>query len=220
MKEGLFRHLDAQAQADLQAICHVRLYRKGTRLFVEGQRARALFVLCRGRTKVTAATSLGRSLLVRIVKAGEVLGMNAVILNQPYDTTAEAIESAHAQYITQSDFQRFLRTHSEIFPCVIEQLSSELRGAYRHMICAFTARTARARLAKFLLDWAYSEALPTSNGLSFQLGLTHEEISGMIGSSRETVSRLLSDFRDRGFIQTKGKLISVPDTNQLKALLP
>lgn len=219
MKGGLFQHLDAQAQSDLQANSHVRLYPKGALLFVEGQPVGGVFVLCRGRAKLTVVTPQPRPLIVRIAKTGDTLGVSALILNVPYEATAEIMEPTRVQYISGSDFVRFLRTNENFALSVMEQLSTELHAATRHMISTCGARTNRGKLARLLLDSASCEVTSTPNGVWFQLGLTHEEISGLIGSSRETVSRLLSDFRDRGLIQTDGKFVSLSDPNQLKALL-
>lgn len=219
MTGGLFQHLDDQAQADLHAICHVRLYPKGARLFAEGQHARGLFSLCRGRAKLAVANSRGHWAIVRVATAGEVLGLREVMTNQPYEATAQTLEPTQVQYVERRDFHRFLRAHESISLRVIEQLSRELCSAYRHIVCALADGTTRAELARLLRNFANSEALPASDGVSFQLGLTHEEMSGIIGSSRETVSRVMSDFQAHGLIQIQGRFICVPDVDQLRALL-
>ena len=81
------------------------------------------------------------------------------------------------------------------------------------------ASTARAKLAGLLLDWADQAAKRAASDVHFQLRMTHEEIGELVGSSRETIARILSDFRRRGLIQSEGRSITISDRSKLEALL-
>ncbi len=218
-EENLFCQLGPQALAGLNAIRQTSVCPKGTLLFVEGQPPRGLFIMCSGRAKLTLTSTGSRSLIVSVADAGEVLGLSAVMSNTAYDVSAETLEFAQVNFIPRDDFLRFLQNHGEISLRVALHLSMELRRAYHQVARIVLAPTARAKLAGLLLDWSGRDNQPTAEGVRFQLHLTHEEIGELIGSSRETIGRLLSDFRRKGLIQTEGMSITIPDPRKLEVLL-
>ena len=219
MQEGFLHELRPEDMVQLEAISQVRYLAKGEQLFTQGEPARGVFLLNRGRAKVIITTLRGRSVIGRIAKEGEVLGLSAVMLNQPFEGTAETLETSEVQFVTGRDFQRLLRKHENLSLRLMEQLSWELRSLYRCIALNSGDKTTRAKLARLLLDWASSETLRTSDDSYFHLGLTHKEISEMIGSSRETVCRILNDFDSTGLIRMRGSLVCLPDPSQLRALL-
>ena len=218
-EESLFCRLGPEALRELNAIRQTSVYPKGALLFVEGQPCRGLFVLCSGHAKLTASSPRGRSVIVRIARAGEVLGLSAVISNTPYEVSAETLVPAEANFLPREGFLRFLQNNGEVSVRVDHYLSVELQRAYNQVVRIALAPTARAKFAGLLLDWAEREGQPATKGTRFQLRLTHEEIGELIGSTRETVTRLFNDFRRRGLIKTNGTLVSVPDQGKLKAFL-
>jgi len=218
-EESLFCRLGPEALRELNAIRQTSVYPKGALLFVEGQPCRGLFVLCSGHAKLTASSPRGRSVIVRIAKAGEVLGLSAVISNTPYEVSAETLEPAEVNFLSREDFLHFLQEFGEVSVRVAQHLGMELLRVHNQLSRIALGPTARAKLASVLLDWGWSETSQEGGKLEFHLRLSHEEIGALIGSSRETVTRLLSDFRRRGLVKTKGTLVSVPDPEKLKALL-
>ncbi|MBI4466910.1 MAG: Crp/Fnr family transcriptional regulator [Acidobacteria bacterium] len=187
-------------------------------LFVEGQPARGLFLICSGKVKLTASSPQGRSLIVRVAEPGEVLGLSAVISNADYEVSAQTLEPAQISFLPRPDFLRFLGSYGEVSVRVAEHLSMELRRAYHQVARIALAPTARAKLAGLLLDWASQDSQPAPKGVRFHLRLTQEEIGELIGSSRETVSRLLNDLRRKGLIDIKGTLVTLPEPRKLEAL--
>jgi len=218
-EESLFCRLGPEALRELNAIRQTSLYPKGALLFVEGQPCRGLFILCSGRAKLTASSPGGRSIIVRVVEAGEVLGLSAAISSTPYEVSAETLAPAEANFLPREGFLRFLENNGEVSVRVAQCLSVELQRAYSQVVRIALAPTARAKFAGLLLDWADREGQSLSKGTRFQLRLTHEEIGELIGSSRETVTRLFNDFRRRGLIKTSGAFITIPDQFKLRALL-
>ncbi|MFQ5662609.1 MAG: Crp/Fnr family transcriptional regulator [Terriglobia bacterium] len=218
-EESLFCQLAAEALPALNAIRQTSLYPKGAVLFVEGQPCRGLFILCSGKAKLTASSPHGRSVIVGVAGAGEVLGLSAVMSNAAYEVSAETLEPAQVNFLPRDDFLRFLQTYGEVSVRVAQHLSMELRRAYHQVARIALAPSARAKLVGLLLEWASREAEPASPGVRFQLPLTHEEIAELIGSSRETVTRLLSEFRRKGLIRTRGTVITLLHPAKLKAIV-
>ena len=218
-EDRLFCNLPNAAVSELNAMRQVSVYPKGSVLYVEGQSPRGVFVLCAGSAKLTMTSARGRSLIVRIAEAGEVLGLGPTVANTPHELTAETLEPTEVNFLPRDGVLRFLQGHGEVALRVAQHLSMELRRAYRQAARIALAPTARAKLAGLLLDWASHQARPTSNGACFQLRLTHEEIGELIGSSRETVTRTLQDLCHKGAIQIKGTTVLVPDPTRLESIL-
>jgi CRP/FNR family cyclic AMP-dependent transcriptional regulator len=218
-EDSLFCGLGPEPLQALNSIRRPAAYPKGALLFVEGQPCRGLFVLCSGKAKLTTSSARGRSVIVRIAGAGEVLGLSAAISNRPYQVSAEILEPAEANFLAREDFVHFLQSYGEVSVRVAQHLSMELQRAYTQVSRIALAPGARAKLASFLLDWAERESQPNAKPAQFHLRLSHEEIGALIGSSRETVTRLLSDFRRRGWLKTKGTLMTLPAPEKLRELL-
>lgn len=219
-EERLFCDLSRQALSELNAIRQTSVYPKGAILFVEGQPSRGIFLLCTGSAKLTATSGRGGAVIVRVADTGEVLGLSAVMSDAAYEVSAETLEPSEVSFLPREDFHRFLQRNGEVSLRVARHLSMELRRAYHQVIRIALGPNARAKLAGLLLDWASYHARPAARGgVCFHLRLTHEEIGELIGSSRETVTRLLNGLRRQGLIQTQGTLVTVPDPAKLEAIL-
>ncbi|MGH9731482.1 MAG: Crp/Fnr family transcriptional regulator [Candidatus Acidiferrales bacterium] len=217
LQERVFCNLSPPALQRLSAITSASSYPKGATLFVEGQTARGVFILCNGRVKLSTSSIDGKTLIVRIADSGEVLGLPATITGKPYELTADAVEPVQANFISRTDFLNFLRDHGEAALRVAQQLGETYHAAISEMRSIGLAHSAGEKLARFLLDWCDSHG----NGkeeTSAKLTLTHEEIAQMIGASRETVTRLFTDFKKKQLLQVKGSTLILSDKEALEHL--
>ena len=87
--ERPFCNLSDDAVAELTSITNTIVQPKGALLFVEGEEARGVYILCSGRVKQTMLSAAGRTLIVNVVEPGQVLGVSAAMLGKPYEVTAE-----------------------------------------------------------------------------------------------------------------------------------
>lgn len=217
-KDRLFCNLAPGTLALLDAISSPATYPKGAILFVEGQEPRGVFVICNGRVKLSASSPGGKSLILRIALPGEVIGLPGTISGKPYEATAEAHEPIQVNFIPRKPFLEFLRAHGEVALKVAETLSDIYYATYREVRCLGLSGSAEEKLAWFLLDFAARRA--SDDGQTrVVLTLTHEEIAEIIGSSRETVTRLFSDFKRKGFVQVHGSTLVLVDKTGLRELL-
>src|SRR5208283_4853470 len=111
--QRLFCDLAPAALASLDAISSSATYPRGAVLFVEGQEPRGVFIICNGRVKLTATAPDGKSVIVRVADAGEVVGLPGTISGKPYELTAEALEPIQANFIPRADFLQFLKGNGE-----------------------------------------------------------------------------------------------------------
>jgi CRP/FNR family transcriptional regulator len=217
-EERLFCNLSEGAVRAMAAITSSAAYPKGATLFVEAQPARGVFILCSGRVKLSTSSADGKTLILRIAEPGEVLGLPATITGTHYELTADVIEPAQANFIPRNEFLTFLKENGEAALRVAQQLGETYHSAISEMRTIGLSHSAGEKLARFLLEWAAN--YPEEKGqVRIKLTLTHEEIAQMIGSSRETVTRLLADFRKRQILQVNGSTLLIKNKQGLEAIV-
>ena len=144
---------------------------------------------------------------------------SATILGRPYEVSAETIEPSQLNFIKRDDFLKFLNTHLEACMHTAQQLSEKYHSAQREIRSLGLSQTTAEKLARLLLDWCVNDGEMTAKGTRLKVLLTHEEIAQMIGTTRETVTRLLSDFKRRKIIDVKGSTLLVSNRNDLEAMV-
>lgn len=154
---------------------------------------------------------------MRIADPGEVLGLPATVTEKPYELTAELIEPTQANFIPRQEFLNFLRELGEVGLRVAQQLGETYHLAIAEMRTIGLSHSAGEKLARFLLDLSADHAVEKGE-VKLTLTLTHEEIAQMMGASRETVTRLFSDFKKKQFIQVKGSTVIIKDKAGLEHL--
>lgn len=217
-KNRPFCNMAEDAVGAMETIKFTGVYPKGSTLFVEGEQPRGVFILCSGRAKLTTTSAEGRTLIVKVAEAGEVLGASATILGRPYEVSGETLEPSQVNFIRRDDFLRFLTTFPEACMHTAQQLSEKYEAAQREIRSLGLAQTTSEKLAKLILDWCEGGE-QTPQGTRLQVLLTHEEIAQMIGTTRETVTRLLSDFKRRKLINVKGASFFVLAREQMRAMV-
>ena len=189
-------------------------------LFVEGQSPRGIFVLCKGRVKLSICSTDGKTLILKIAEPGEVLGLSASVSGKPYELTAETADPCQVNFVKREDFVRFLREHSDACLRVAEQLSDKYNTACREIRSLGLSHSASEKLAKLLLEWSVKAGEAAKAEPRVKLALTHEEIAQMIGTScaRAKVTRLFADLKKRQIVQAKGSTLLIRNKSALKAM--
>ncbi|HVR38242.1 MAG TPA: Crp/Fnr family transcriptional regulator [Thermoanaerobaculia bacterium] len=208
-----------QAIASLEKIKFTGVYPKGSLLFVEGEESRGVFILCSGKVKLTTTSSEGRTLIVRVAEAGDVLGASAVILKRAYEVSAETLEPSQVNFIRHDDFMQFLASEKEAMMSIARQLSGDYYAAQREIRSFGLAQTTSEKLARLVLDWCDQRGEKTDHGIRLKVLLTHEEIAQMIGTTRETVTRLLMQLRNKKVIDVKGSTVMVSQPAALEQMV-
>ena len=206
-EERLFCHLSVDAMQGLQDIKATAVYPKGALLCLEGQPPRGIFVLCTGRAKVSTTSADGKTIILRIAEPGEVLGLTSVMEGSPYEATIETLEPTQANFISQQDFIRFVNHYSEVGMKVAHQLTHNCKCAYDEIRSLGLSNSVPQKVAKLLLKWSLQPLASSSrkpHEIAIRVTLTQEEIAQFAGTSRETISRVLADFRKKGWLRIKG----------------
>ena len=213
---NFFCHIPAPE--GFESISMTKVYPKGAMLFVEGQPASGVYMLCQGKVKLSTCSPDGKVIILGIVEPGDILGLSAAIDGVEYETTAEVLELSQVNYVSTDDFIRLLRSDSDACLNAARQLSRNYQTAYRQVCSLGLSDSVADKLAKLFLGW-------TGNGtggdglVRMKNFFTHEEMAEMIGASRETVTRALKYFREHDLVTLKGSEMVIHDRRRLKAVI-
>jgi CRP/FNR family transcriptional regulator len=216
-REKFFCRFSQPVLRSVDAVSHHTIMTAGAVLFIEGQSPRGLFVLCSGKVKLSTTSKDGKVLILKQAEAGEVLGLSAVISGTSYEMTAETASDCQVNFIGRHDFMTLLQRESEVGMHSALWLSQEFQGAYRDIHDLVLARSSSGKLARLLLSCAHP-GLHESEELRLRSAMTHEEMAQRIGSSRETVTRLLSELKKKRLIRHDGAMLVIRDRTGLEAL--
>ena len=206
--EHLFCNLTLQAAQRLNDAKSTAVYPKGAMLFIEGQQPRGVFVLCTGKVKLSTSSRDGKTIITKISDSGDVLGLNAVVSNRPYEVTAETMEPGQANFIPRDSLLHMLKDHPEVAVKVAQQLSRNYYVAYEEIRTLGLSVSPSEKFAKLLLSWSTKTAQEDGSA-QVKLTMTHEEVAEIIGTTRETVSRLFSEFKKKQLMQMKGATLVI-----------
>jgi len=187
-------------------------------LFAEGQTPRGVFIVRRGRVKLSICGSDGRTLILRMVEPGCPLGVAAVVSGRQYEATAETQEPCEISFLRDSDLLRLMRLHGDLALWVTQQISADYASTCREIRDLILSDSAGEKLARLLVGWL-DQNTEAKNPTQVKMALTHEEIGQMIGTSRETVSRLFAGFKKQHLIQQSGSILVIPNRVALESLI-
>jgi CRP/FNR family cyclic AMP-dependent transcriptional regulator len=214
---NFFCQLTPPALKDVNAVRTTATYPGGAILYLEKQDPRGIFVLCAGEVKLSISSSSGRTLILRIAKPGEILGLMAVLANTPYEVTAETLHPCQVAFVRRDDFLRLLAKHPELHTGVASQLTKLYSGACEQLRTVGLSNSAPEKVARLLLEWA-SEGKQTQLGTQIKVPLTHEEIAEFVGTTRETVTRTLSEFKNKHFVVLQGSTLTIANRPALESI--
>jgi CRP/FNR family transcriptional regulator len=168
--------------------------------------------------KLSTSSGEARVLITGLAGPGELLGLPAVISGRPYEVTAETLEPSRANFIRREDFMRFLSENAGAALRAAGQLSGNYRAAFEQVRLLGLSGSAASKLARLLLDCGARHGRRQALSTTLRLTLTHEEIGQLIGASRETVTRLFTEFKGRRLIEVRGATLVLRDRPTLEAV--
>ena len=199
---------------DITSLAHLTLrkrYPKDTVVFFENEEGDFFFTITEGRIKVTILGDDGREVILSVLGPGDFFGEMALLDNEPRSATAIAVEESELLSLHRNDFQSVLNDNRSITSALIRVLSARLRRA-NHQISTLALLDVYGRVARVIVDMAREEGKRLRDGRIAFRRATHQEIANRIGTTRETVTRMLKDLERQGLIHVEGKEIVVqPD---------
>lgn len=192
----LFSGLSDDELAEIAAFTLERRYQKGRIIFVEEEPGEAIYFLKSGLIKVSKQDGEGREHTLHYVNPGDVFAEVVLFDAGGYPATAEVVEDAEVGLIRNRDMDRALIKNPGMTLEMLKIMARRLRNAQRQIMELALKDTTR-RLAGLLLKLAEEHGVLRNNGVLISLPLTNQELANLVGTSRETVNRILSEFRRR-----------------------
>jgi CRP/FNR family transcriptional regulator, cyclic AMP receptor protein len=205
----LFDGLNDEDLARVAAITRERRYRKGTIVFNEGDPGEVIYFVKEGKVRVTRLSAGGQEQVLKVWNPGSAVGLVVLADKAPYPATAQVVDDAVLYAIRVDDLMPLLPESGPLAANCFKAVGQRLRLA-RDVAHDLAVHGTHGRLASMLL-----KASEEQGGERFALGLTHQDIAGMIGTSRETVTRVLADFRRTGCIKVEGEDIIITNDKKL-----
>lgn len=189
----------------------------GDIIFSEGDPATGMYVVLSGKVKLSVSSPEGKSLILRILLPGEVFSLSSVFLNKPQETSAETLERTTVSFIKRTELLRLMNQHGDLALRLARELSLEYASLCEEMSTLGLQRSAMSRLAKLIVGWAEGTVADKAP-VQIDCAHTHEAIAQMIGTSRETVTRLLHQLRHQKIATIKDEILSINNLSALSAL--
>ncbi len=206
---SIFSSLNDYELAELADLSIERSFMSNEFVFWDGDAPDWLYVVAEGKVKILKHSSSGREFIIAFFGPGEMFGEVAVFENKPYPASAQAVTETKVIGIRREEFLSFLANRPQIALRIINVLGERLRDA-QGRLRDFAGERVEQRLASTLLM--------LSAKLGITLPFTRQEIADMVGTSTETVIRVMSHLKDRGIIRsTRGKVI-ILDEEKLRLL--
>jgi CRP/FNR family cyclic AMP-dependent transcriptional regulator len=200
----LFTELDPDELAKVASLSQMRSVGKDVAIFHAGDPAEAVFIVARGKVKIVVTSSDGREFILTVLGAGQVFGEMALIEEAPRSASVITATAVELVVISRDDFHHLLATEPRISRKLLAILSRRLRRANTKME-SLAYMDVAGRLARYLLDLARDHGQRLGNGWVVVRRPTHSDIAHSIGTTRETVSRLINEFEESFGLVNKGK---------------
>lgn len=216
-ENAFFGCLPPEAMEELESIQYVATYPAAATLFSENDSVKGIFLVCAGQVKLSVSSSGGKTLILKIAKPGDILGLSAAIANTPYEATAETLHLSRVAFIRRNDLMNFISKYPEAYQVVVRQLNAQYHHACEQLRTMGLSSSAHEKIARLILHWS-SEGKTTQEGKQITVPLTHEQIAECVGSTRETVTRTLRDFKNKHLVLFKGATMIIPNPAALQAI--
>jgi len=191
-------------------------YQKGQRIFVEGGAALGMHCVHQGRIKVIKSGGDGKEQIIQLAKAGDVLGFRSLLMGNTYSTSAIALEECVVCHIPRADFFRVWQSNLQFSTSLMQQMAREL-GEAEVQLLHLAYKPVRERLAEALL-LLYRTFHEEGGRLPFAMAISREDLASLVGTVKETATRLLSEFKERGYITTRGSVVTLLRLDELSRI--
>lgn len=196
-KVPIFSNLTREEMIEVSMTATHREYKKGEAIYLEGELSEKLFVINKGRVKISKLSEEGKEQIIRILEVGEFMGELTLFTHSPLKSYAEAIETTTVCIIDSKKINNLIEKRPSIALKIIKELSMRLEKT-ESLIESLGLRDVEQRVADILLRMADDNNV-------IQLSISKKNLASHIGMSQETLSRKLSSFQEKGWIKQEGQ---------------
>jgi CRP/FNR family transcriptional regulator, cyclic AMP receptor protein len=213
----LFEGLTDAALADIDGRLRAAGFRKGELIYSPFDRGDALYLIEAGRVRLYRSAQDGRQLTLAMLDEGEAFGLVPVNGDDLHDAYAEAMSDCVLRVVPAADLERTAAEHPQVALNLMRSLSQRLRSV-EDRLESLAFRGVAARLAGQLLELMERYGRVTPQGIRIDERFTHMQLAEMIGTSRETLTKVLNELRESGLIDVRERLVWVLDADGLEHL--
>jgi CRP/FNR family transcriptional regulator len=212
---GLFGHADDSTLDALSAALRTRRFRKGETVFHQGDPGDALFIVATGSVKVVLPSNeSAEPAIVAVLGPGEFFGELALLDGAPHSATIVAVEPTETLVLRREAFLALIDNEPQLRRALLASLATEIRRLTGH-VEDLHFLDLPGRLASRILRLAAGQPVDAAGAVRIAWPYTQSELAGMIGGSRQSVNRLLSDLADRGLVRLEREVLVVTDLDRL-----
>ncbi|MFC1541456.1 Crp/Fnr family transcriptional regulator, partial [Candidatus Latescibacterota bacterium] len=182
---------------------------------LENEEGDTLFIILKGKVKVTTFSESGKEVIFSILSEGDFFGDMSLMDGKPRSATVISIEDSELRLIRRNDFIKLVEKHPRIALKLLEELTSRLRKADER-IESLAIHDVTGRLAGVLLQLAEEFIDTKDKSVLIKSRPTHQELANMVGTTRETVTRILKQLENKNYINMSGKDLLILDSEVFK----
>ncbi|MBI4212501.1 MAG: Crp/Fnr family transcriptional regulator [Deltaproteobacteria bacterium] len=212
--QSVFCDLNDQHLRELDTAKTTNQYKMRQVIFYEGNNPTGLYCIATGKVKIYKSDANGHQQIVRLAGSGDILGYRCLLGNEPYSATAETIEDSQICFVDKKTFFHLLETHPATAFNVMRTLSRDL-GRAEELETNLVHKNVRERLAELLLVFKERFGKKDSKGVKLDISLTREELAQLVGTTQESVIRLITEFKNDGLIEVNGREVTLLNINRL-----
>ena len=191
-----------------------RLYKKGEIIFREGSFAAGIFYLTDGKVKKYKLDGNGKEHIIYVANTGELLGYHSILSEDRYPDSAATLEESKIGFIPKDNFLDALHQSDVLTRRVLKTLSHEF-AVLANSLSMFAQKSVRERLALHLIVMREKYKQDFQPGLPVEINMGRDDLASLVGTARENVVRVLTEFKEAGILETKGRKIIILDVKKL-----
>lgn len=191
-----------------------QVYKKGEIIFREGAFPSGIFYIIDGKVKKYKADRDGRDHIIYVANTGELLGYHAVLSEERFPDSAAALEESRIAFIPKEDFLQTLHRSEVLSRRLLKTLSHEF-AVLANSLSMFAQKSVRERLALQLIVLREKYKVNFKPGMPVEINMGRDDLAGLVGTARENVVRVLTEFKEDGILETKGRKIIVHNVQKL-----
>ncbi len=213
---AIFENLSSEESNIVQKVMEPVSFKKGAMLFYEEGISTGVFLLVEGKAKIYKTGVDSKQQIFYIYKKGDLIGYHALLCNERYEDSCEAIIDCKTMFISADNFLNLMEQIPSLKQSLIQNMSHEF-GVLVNTITVLAQKSLRVRFALYLLilDQRFNSDSSENMGIT----LSREDLSNIIGTARESLGKLLKEFREEGLISVKKRTIFVEKYQQLYELV-
>ncbi len=215
--ESILADLPTEDLASLTQRAIKQSYKKGETVFKEGAFPAGIFFINAGKVKKFRVDQEGREQIIYIANRGELIGYHAILAEDFYPDSATTLEESIISFIPKEDFLQALEHSAVLTRRLLKTLSHEF-AVLANSISLFSQKSVRERLALQLIVIREKYKVNFEPGMAVEINMSRDDLAGLVGTARENVVRVLSEFKKDGILETKGRKIIVLDISKLVAI--